>query len=83
MGEHDISYVPRRATKGQVLADFLVWLTGLAPPSVLSAVTPPKKSSSSDPHIWTLFVDGISRTDDAGAGILIVDPSGVEVTYAL
>lgn len=36
-----------------------------------------------EPDLWTLFVDGASSTDGAGAGLLIVDPSGVEVTYAL
>lgn len=83
LGEHDISYIPRRAIKGQVLADFLAEITGPAPISVPSAAQPPKKRRYTDPNLWTLFVDGASSTDGAGAGLLIVDPSGVEVTYAL
>ena len=34
-------------------------------------------------ELWTLFVDGASGVEGAGAGLLITDPDGVETTYAL
>lgn len=83
LGEHDISFVPRRAIKGQVLADFLAEITGPASPPTSSEEPSAKKPRLTEPDLWTLFVDGASSTDGAGAGLLIVDPSGVEVTYAL
>ncbi|GJX45200.1 reverse transcriptase domain-containing protein [Tanacetum coccineum] len=48
LGEHDISYKPRSAIKGQ-----------------------------------TLYTDGASSNEGAGAGLILTDPEGNEITYTL
>nr|GEY19841.1 reverse transcriptase domain-containing protein [Tanacetum cinerariifolium] len=32
---------------------------------------------------WTLFTDGLSCVDGSGAGLILINPEGVEFTYAL
>lgn len=34
-------------------------------------------------NCWTLFVDGASGQEGAGAGLLLIDPQGTEIAYAL
>ncbi|PWA99920.1 reverse transcriptase domain-containing protein [Artemisia annua] len=62
LGEYNISYRPRTAIKGQILADFIV----------------EKPEEESAPHTtevtlekpWILFTDGSSCTDGSGAGLI-------------
>ncbi|GJW91898.1 reverse transcriptase domain-containing protein [Tanacetum coccineum] len=35
------------------------------------------------PKPWTLFTDGSSCTDGSGAGLILINPEGVEFTYAM
>lgn len=53
----NLEFEPRKAIKGQALADFIVEMTR----------SPPVETSS---DVWTLFVDGLSTQNGCGAGIL-------------
>ncbi|GJZ18849.1 hypothetical protein Tco_0555439, partial [Tanacetum coccineum] len=81
--EHDITYKPRSPIKGQIIADFI-------------AETP--RNNSSIEHggaktsrlrfqektpIWTLYIDGASSNEVSGAGVILTDPDGKEIAYAL
>ncbi|GJR65017.1 reverse transcriptase domain-containing protein [Tanacetum coccineum] len=75
LGEHNISYRPRTAVKGQILADFLI-----EKPET-DAVLPQSEVKLQEP--WILFTDGSSCVDGSGAGLILTNPEGMEFTYAL
>ncbi|GJR43187.1 reverse transcriptase domain-containing protein [Tanacetum coccineum] len=75
LGEHNISYRPRTAVKGQILADFLI-----EKPET-DIVLP--QSEVNLPEPWILFTDGSSCVDGSGAGLILTNPEGMEFTYAL
>ncbi|XP_071713488.1 uncharacterized protein [Rutidosis leptorrhynchoides] len=78
LGAYQISYLPRSAVKGQVLADYLAEMTGEL--EVINERTALKPVVD---EIWDLFTDGASCTEGAGAGLVLASPSGEEHTYAL
>nr|GEV59950.1 reverse transcriptase domain-containing protein [Tanacetum cinerariifolium] len=69
------SFRPRTSVKGQILADFLIEMSG----DVSQAV--PAADTQEEP--WTLFTDGSSCVDGSGAWLILTSPEGVEFTYAL
>ena len=75
MGEHNISYRPRTAIKGQILADFII-----EKPDSDEGPSSPKKELQEP---WVLFTDGSSCVDGSGAGLILTNPEGMEFTYAL
>ncbi|XP_027077127.2 uncharacterized protein [Coffea arabica] len=75
---HDIGYRPRTAIKAQALADFLAEGASLA---MTEQNSPPSGARSREP--WILFVDGASSKEGSGAGLLLISPTGEELTYAL
>ena len=34
-------------------------------------------------HVWTLYVDGASNSSGCGAGLILADPDGLTLKYAL
>jgi hypothetical protein len=71
MGE-TLSYVPRKAIKSQVLADFLAeWTDTELPPVQFQA------------ELWTMYFDGSLMKAGAGAGLLFISPLGVHIRYAI
>uniref|UniRef100_A0A803N827 RNase H type-1 domain-containing protein n=1 Tax=Chenopodium quinoa TaxID=63459 RepID=A0A803N827_CHEQI len=65
LSQFELTYVPQKAVKGQALVDFL----DDHPPMenvMVQAMKP-----------WTMFFDGSSRRELAGAGIVINSPSSV------
>ena len=82
LGAYDITYVPRNAVKGQVLADFIseisVELRGKDGGRVMKEIC--DVSSSTE---WVLYTDGASNKKGSGAGLVLIRPSQVEHTYAL
>jgi hypothetical protein len=71
MGE-TLSYVPRKAIKSQVLADFLAeWTDTQLPPVQLQA------------ELWTMYFDGSLMKTGAGAGLLFISPLGVHMRYII
>jgi ribonuclease HI len=71
MGE-TLAYVPCKAIKSQILADFVAeWTdTQLPPPQIQS-------------ECWTLYFDGSVMKTGAGAGLLFVSPLGEHMRYAV
>ncbi|GKB42924.1 hypothetical protein Tco_0887866 [Tanacetum coccineum] len=45
--------------------------------------TLPKKEKSKLDDIWKLYIDGASRSDGSGVGLILISPGGKEYTYAL
>ncbi|XP_071914118.1 uncharacterized protein [Coffea arabica] len=78
LAEHDIGYQPRTAIKVQPLADFLAEGANLA---VTGQNSPSSKARLGEP--WILFVDGASNKEGSEAGLLLISPTGEELTYAL
>ncbi|KAK7279755.1 hypothetical protein RJT34_24812 [Clitoria ternatea] len=69
LSEFDISYEPRSAIKAQVLADFIVEMTGTDPDS---------------PRVhWTIYVDGSSNQRGSGAGVVLESDDGVHLEISL
>nr|GEY28255.1 reverse transcriptase domain-containing protein [Tanacetum cinerariifolium] len=77
LGEHDIQYRPRTSVKGKILADFIV-----ERPEDGTTDTP-MEDREELPNPWILFTDGSSCVDGSGVGLIIMNPKGMEFTYAL
>jgi ribonuclease HI len=71
MGE-TLSFVPWKAIKSQVLADFLAeWVDTQLPIAPIQ------------PELWTMYFDGSLMKTGAGAGLLFISPLGKHVRYVL
>ncbi|KAI5323515.1 hypothetical protein L3X38_032587 [Prunus dulcis] len=94
LGEFDIHYNPRPATKGQTVANFISKFTkpqASAPPQTLLEPT----STSTLDHIasnsnfdlnqplWTLYVDGSSNAQGCEAGLVLISSNKAVLEYAL
>nr|GEV02029.1 reverse transcriptase domain-containing protein [Tanacetum cinerariifolium] len=77
LGEHDIQYRPRTSVKGQILADFIVEHPEDDTPDI------PMEDKEELPDPWILFTDGSLCIDGSAAGLIIMNPEGMEFTYAL
>ncbi|XP_071687153.1 uncharacterized protein [Rutidosis leptorrhynchoides] len=78
LGEHEISFSPRSAVKGQVLADYLAETAGDIEISHESKEIPPPPE-----HLWEMHTDGACGPEGPGAGIVLKVPEGEEYTFAL
>ncbi|CAL9019593.1 unnamed protein product [Prunus brigantina] len=94
LGEFDIHYRPRPATKGQAVADFISEFT--EPHTVAgSQIAIEPTPTASQVHVannatldltqplWTLYVDGSSNAQGCGAGLVLLSPDKVVLEYAL
>ncbi|GKA61589.1 reverse transcriptase domain-containing protein [Tanacetum coccineum] len=82
IGTYKISFIPRNAVKGQVLADFLPD----APDGEREDEyfqSPEVSPGIDDTEAWTLYTDGAASSKGSGAGLILTGPSGVEYAYAL
>nr|GEW82750.1 reverse transcriptase domain-containing protein [Tanacetum cinerariifolium] len=78
LGAYNIAYMPRNVINGQVLADLLNEVSvGTRNLEVFSL------SNNTKVEEWTLFTDGASSLKGAGAGLVLIDPTGTEYTYAI
>ena len=75
LSEFDIRYKPKTATKGQVLADFVMEFTSAEPAENAQTMT--------DIPIWKLSVDGASNAQGSGAGLILTSLEGIDIEYAL
>jgi len=82
LAEFELKFKPRLAIKSQALADFVAdWTPSPSSPGTPEGERPPEKGPTfTEPH-WTLFFDGSSRKQSAGAGVLLLAPDGVRVKY--
>ncbi|KAI5312660.1 hypothetical protein L3X38_041833 [Prunus dulcis] len=89
LGEFDIHYKPRPATRGQAVADFISEFTEPQASAATQLVTEPKDHTASKgtfdltQPLWTLFVDGSSNTQGCEAGLVLISPDKVALEYAL
>ncbi|GJY07987.1 reverse transcriptase domain-containing protein [Tanacetum coccineum] len=93
LGAYDITYVPRVAIKGQVLADFLadtsteISATAEVPNNPRVEDIPEPSNARGDltpgPKAWRLYTDGASNNEGSGAGLILIAPDDVEYSYAL
>ena len=70
LGQFDIEYWPRVATKAQVLADFIAELTY------------PYKEEELPMETWTIQTDGFA-TKKVGAGVVLTSPEGETLQYVI
>nr|GEX80869.1 hypothetical protein [Tanacetum cinerariifolium] len=82
LGAYNITFEPRNAMKGQVLADFITKTPDEELPKKYFW-TPKMVPERDDTKEWTLFTDRASSLKGSEAGLLLIGPSGVEHTYAL
>ncbi|GKC09666.1 reverse transcriptase domain-containing protein [Tanacetum coccineum] len=82
LGSYNISFMPRNAIKGQVLADFLLEAPE-GEKEELYFQMPEIPLEKDDFESWTFFTDGSSSLKGSGAGLVLIGPIGIEYTYAL
>ncbi|XP_016648948.1 PREDICTED: uncharacterized protein LOC107880917 [Prunus mume] len=94
LGEFDIHYKPRPATKGQVVADFISELTDPQASTSTQVITEPSVPSSQlhiassgdldlTQPLWTLYVDGSYNIQGCGVGLVLISPDKVVLEYLL
>ncbi|XP_076915799.1 uncharacterized protein LOC143575267 [Bidens hawaiensis] len=81
LGEHSIEYKPKPAIKGQVLTDFVMEVPQEKQQECLIEQKP--QAPQEQEQVWSLFKDGASSSEWAGAGLRLVNPEGHEFTYAI
>ncbi|GJX05048.1 reverse transcriptase domain-containing protein [Tanacetum coccineum] len=81
-GAYNITFEPRNAMKGQVLADFISETpNGESPENYFrSPKQIPEKNATEE---WVLFTDGASSTKGSRVVLVLIGPNGIEHTYAL
>ncbi|KAK9079977.1 hypothetical protein SSX86_001652 [Deinandra increscens subsp. villosa] len=82
LGQYDIQFKPRTAIKGQVVADFLAEMP-VGNNKACTAKTNSNIFENASRQVWSLFTDGSSGENGAGAGLLLISPERDELTYAL
>ncbi|XP_074347670.1 uncharacterized protein LOC141686541 [Apium graveolens] len=87
LGQFEVDYKPRTVIKGQALADFVLEF----PPHqevehgtlvVIPSVEEVGMESQNSAPWWSLFVDGTSNGDGAGAGIELINPEAHKIRLA-
>ncbi|GKA37340.1 reverse transcriptase domain-containing protein [Tanacetum coccineum] len=78
LGAYNITYVPRNAIKGQVLADFINEVpVGTKHLEICSL------ADEESLEEWTLYMDRASSSKGVGVGLILINPTGTEYTYAI
>ncbi|XP_062119250.1 uncharacterized protein LOC133833000 [Humulus lupulus] len=77
LGTYNIRFLPRKAKKGQVLADFLVEIQSFTPDTL------PELLESEAEWVWTMHMDGAFNSQGAGIGIILEAPSGLKIEEAI
>ena len=75
LSEFDIRYKPKRAIKGQVLANFVMEFT-LVELAKDTRATP-------DLPIWKLFVNEATNAQGSDSGLILTSSEGIDIEYAL
>jgi dsDNA-binding SOS-regulon protein len=72
LGALNIDFKPRTAIKSQALVDFMAeWRENQLP-------TPTER-----PEHWVMYFDGSLKLEGAGAGVLLISPTGEQLKYVL
>ncbi|GJR66279.1 reverse transcriptase domain-containing protein [Tanacetum coccineum] len=76
LGEHDISYKPPSTVKGQIIVDFLAECPNNTYHGELKKMMKTVPEPQDKPLVWTLYNDGASSNEGAGAALILTDPGG-------
>ncbi|XP_059654491.1 uncharacterized protein LOC132301237 [Cornus florida] len=77
--EFKFAYVPQKAIKGRALADFLA---DHPSPEIESQVFDELDSVAIFMTPWTLMFDGSSTSEGSGAGIVLISPTGNQISFS-
>ncbi|CAL8087969.1 unnamed protein product [Prunus armeniaca] len=94
LGEFDIHYKPRPATKSQAVANFISEFTEPQASAATQIITKPNLPPSQvhvasngtldlTQPLWTLYMDGSSNAQRCGAELVLISPDKVVLEYAL
>ncbi|XP_022041730.2 uncharacterized protein LOC110944376 [Helianthus annuus] len=84
LGEHSLEFKARTAMKGPILADFLAEVPEDEEKKLLRWETFEKEEKEKeDEAVWKLLTDGASSEEGSGVCITLINPEGVELTYAI
>ena len=93
LSEFDITFKPRSAMKAQILVHFIVecpWETSTRITKSaernfsIGAVESAQGNDLNEMRlVWTLHVDGASNSNGCGVGLILTDPEGQALDYAL
>jgi hypothetical protein len=72
IGQYDIEFVPRWATKSQALTDFITEWTNSG-----------LRDIDDLPDHWVMYFDGSYTLKVAGAGIMLIPPEGDMLKYTI
>ncbi|GJS79363.1 reverse transcriptase domain-containing protein [Tanacetum coccineum] len=78
LGDYSITYVPRNAIKGQVLADFINEV-----PKGTRHLEMCSLADEESLEEWTLYTDGASNSKVVGASLVLIDPTRTEYIYVI
>ena len=79
LSKFDIDYKPRVAIKAQAMADLVAEF--VEPEVCLDQLD--TATDSNEARVWQVSVDGSSREQGSGAGIVLEGPEGEEICYAV
>ncbi|GJZ20255.1 reverse transcriptase domain-containing protein [Tanacetum coccineum] len=77
------TYKPLSPIKGQIIADFIAETLRKNSPIEHGGAKTSRLRTQEKTPIWTLYIDGASSNEVSGAGIILTDPDGKEIAYAL
>ncbi|XP_076910525.1 uncharacterized protein LOC143568201 [Bidens hawaiensis] len=86
LGDHTLKYKPRNAVKRQVLANFLTETEGETEGEkgkTSSSKMDERKEEKRGEVLLKLYTDEASNEEGSGAGLILVSPEGIELTYAI
>src|SRR5438046_1330632 len=72
LGSFELTFQPRTAIKSQALIDFIAEWTEVQTPVATEHL-----------EYWTMYFDGPLMTQGAGAGIMLISPTGERLKYVL
>src|SRR5438105_1243723 len=72
LGSFELSFQPQMAIKSQALVDFIAEWTEVQTPPIMEKL-----------EYWTMYFDGSLMIEGAGAGIVLISPTGERLKYVL
>src|SRR5207253_6486672 len=72
LGSFELTFQPRTAIKSQALIDFIAEWTEVQTPVITEKL-----------EYWTMYFDGSLMVEGAGAGIMLISPTGERLKYVL
>ena len=87
LSEYGLEFCPRKSIKAQAFANFIAECTFQSPQETEHQSAPvygdQLEETQREAEIWSVYVDGSSAPESAGAGILLVGPDKKEFKYSI